>query len=388
MKEPLSEFFYQSFHSLAGAYIHIPFCKQACIYCDFHFSTLEKDRGAMTMAIIKEAQLRKDFLPQQALKSIYFGGGTPSVVPIADIEKIIEALDNLYGIDASAEITLEANPDDLNEAYLTELSRSPVNRLSIGIQSFKEADLSFMNRAHSAKEAIGCLESLAKYGFDNYSIDLIYGLPNQSPEDWLWQMEHLKTFDIPHFSAYALTVESKTKLAYLQAKGAVELKDENAAKHFELLQDFAKKEGYEHYELSNFARPGKRAVHNGSYWEGTAYLGLGPSAHSYNGKERSWNVANNALYLKALEQDGLALEKEILEEKDRFNEMLMTRLRLLEGISEREINSFSPVFQRHWLKESRKLLATGKLVQFSEGYRIPSEWRFFSDGIAADLFYT
>lgn len=371
---------------MAGLYIHIPFCKQACIYCDFHFSTLQKDRAAMSKAIIAEAALRKNYLQGHALDSLYFGGGTPSVLPLEDIHALIEAIDDLFGIKEGAEICLEANPDDLSEDYLKGLAASPVNRLSIGIQSFKAEHLEFMNRAHSAEEAKHCLQLLPDYGFDNYSIDLIYGLPNQSNKDWEWQLEHLKTFQVPHFSAYALTVESKTKLAHLEAKGKLKVEEERAAEHFKILQDFAKREGFEHYELSNFAKPGCRAIHNGNYWEGKPYLGLGPAAHSFNGRQRSWNVSNNALYLKAIEAGKLAFDQEELSERDQFNEMIMTRLRLLDGISEQLILSFPSKFQLHWEKESQRLLKNSKLIYKNGVYRIPESWRFFSDGIAADTF--
>lgn len=373
---------------MAGIYIHIPYCKQACVYCDFHFSTLGKDKDAMSEAILKEAELRKDYLDGESISSIYFGGGTPSTLAYSEIQRIIERLSNSFRIKDGAEITLEANPDDLDISYLKGLKSTAVNRLSVGIQSFKESDLRFMNRAHTAKEAESSLRLMQELGFDNYSIDLIYGLPGQSANHWQEQMQQLLDFSVPHFSAYALTVEEKTELAFLQASGKVKVEEERAAEHFALLQDFVKIHGYEHYELSNFAKPGQRARHNSSYWDGSTYLGLGPSAHSFNGKQRSWNKANNALYLKALQSGQLIAEQEDLSEKDQYNESLMTSLRLMEGISLATYRTWPNRFQEHWDRESQKLLKLGKLEERDGRWRIPDPWRFYSDGIAADLFYT
>lgn len=372
---------------MAGIYLHIPFCKQACVYCDFHFSTLSKDRETMPKALIREAKLRKDYLEGEMVHSIYFGGGTPSLLPVAQIQEIIDALKALFTISDTAEISLEANPDDLSESYLEALSASAVNRLSIGIQSFKQSDLDFMNRAHTVEEARFSLKALKRYGFDNYTIDLIYGLPGQSDADWRWQLQQLAEYQVPHFSAYALTVEEKTKLAHLQNKGEVKVEEECAARHFAILQDEVEKLGYEHYELSNFARPGHRAVHNSAYWQAKPYLGLGPSAHSYNGTARAWNLANNKLYLTALEKDQLALSEEQLTEVDRFNEWLMTSLRLKEGISEAKLRTYQAELQDHALKEIGRIEERGQLKKREDAWFIPKEWRFHSDGIAAELFF-
>ncbi len=342
----------------------------------------------MPGALLAEAQLRKDYLSGAPIDSVYFGGGTPSILPVKEIERIITGLREQFEIKPEAEITLEANPDDLQPAYLEALAESSVNRLSVGIQSFKQSDLDFMNRAHNAAEALACLEALPNYGFENYSIDLIYGLPEQSAEDWLEQLQYLQRFKVPHFSAYALTIEEKTKLAYLQKKGEVKVEDERAAEHFELLQQEAERMGYQHYELSNFALPRKRAIHNSNYWQAKPYLGLGPSAHSFNGGSRAWNRANNKLYLQAIEKEHLALEEEHLSEKDRYNEWLMTGLRLIEGIAQQELEKFSPELRSYALREINRLLQQGKLEENQRAWRIPRSWRFYSDGIAADLFYT
>jgi len=372
---------------MAGVYLHIPFCHQACVYCDFHFSTLERDRKSMPAALLKELALRRDYLNQSKLDTIYFGGGTPSVLDPMTLQGIIDGLKEYYHWDDSTEITIEANPDDLNEEFFKALKDTEVNRLSIGIQSFKDEDLRLMNRAHSAEESRACLKLAAKYGFNNLSIDLIYGLPNQSEADWLQQLSILKDFELGHFSAYALTVEEKTVLDHWVKSGKVKLEEEAAARHFKLLQEFAAKEAYEHYELSNFAKANCRAVHNHSYWEGKSYLGLGPSAHSYNGKARHWNISNNALYLKAIEAGDLHLEQEDLSLVDRYNEWLMVSLRLEEGLKLADLERFDKDLQDHFWKEFQRQESLANLKQNSGRIYIPADKRFYSDGIASDLFY-
>lgn len=372
---------------MAGLYLHIPFCHQACVYCDFHFSTLERDRKAMPAALVKEAALRSDYLSQRKLQSIYFGGGTPSVLPPSQLQAVLEGLKSHFDWDQGAEITIEANPDDLNEEFFKALNDTEINRLSIGIQSFKEEDLHLMNRAHSARESHACLEWAAKYGYSNLSIDLIYGLPQQSEADWNRQLAFLKQYELGHFSAYALTVEPKTVLEHWVKAGKVHMDEDAASRHFKLLQDFASGENYDHYELSNFAKPGCRAVHNHSYWEGKPYLGLGPSAHSYNGRARHWNIANNALYLKGIESGHMEMEQERLNETDRFNEWLMVSLRLQEGLAVADLEGFEQVYQKHFWKDFQRQEALSNLKREAGRVYIPAEKRFFSDGIASDLFY-
>jgi len=372
---------------MSGIYIHIPFCKQACVYCDFHFSTVQTNREQMVEAIIAEAKQRRKYLDSPKVSSLYFGGGTPSILGAEKIGWLIEAMQSLFDIEAEAEITLEANPDDLSEDYLAELQKSPINRLSVGIQSFKEGDLRFMNRAHNATESIRCLELLPHYGFENYTIDLIYGLPEQSLEDWLWQLSFLKRFKVPHFSAYALTVEEKTLLHHQVEKGQVSLKEDMAHQHFVALQDFAKTEGYNHYELSNFCKPSAHSRHNTSYWQSKPYLGLGPSAHSFNGSSRTWNVANNALYLKGLEAGTNFAKTESLGTNDLYNELVMTRLRLSEGLNLLELKQLGgEACYQYCLGEAKSELAKGRLRRRDEHLYIPAEYRFQSDGIAASLF--
>jgi len=284
---------------MAGIYIHIPFCKQACHYCDFHFSTTMKKKDDMIDALIHEIYLRKEEI-NEAIETIYFGGGTPSVLTNDEINQILESIFSLFDVIENPEITLEANPDDLSEARILSLSKSKINRLSIGIQSFFEDDLKTMNRAHNAKEALHCLEIATKY-FENISIDLIYGMPNMSLEKWQSNIEIALNLNIPHISSYALTVEPKTALATLIKKGKIANTDDALAhEHFLILVEMLENEGFVHYELSNFGKPKFFSKNNSAYWLGKKYLGIGPSAHSFNGKNRSWNIANNAIYIQKI----------------------------------------------------------------------------------------
>lgn len=373
---------------MAGVYIHIPFCKQACVYCDFHFSTSHGRKADMVQAIMAEAKLRKDFLPKGKLKSLYFGGGTPSLLRANEVNALVDKVDRLFGLEENAEITLEANPDDLKEGYLKELRQTPVNRLSIGVQSFDEEDLRFMKRAHSAEESQQCLQLAQDLGFEKLTIDLIYGLPAMDVKRWLKQLQKMAALNIPHFSAYALTVEPKTELAHQISTGKRRPLDEDMAlQHFQTLQKFALENHYQHYELSNFCRPGREAVHNSSYWFGAPYLGLGPSAHSFRGRERCWNVANNYRYLKAIEKAELPLEWEQLSKTEAYNERVMTRLRLAKGLNLAEIEmDFGQEFLAHCKKEAQAELNTGRLEEANGFFKVPAEKRFESDGIAAALF--
>jgi oxygen-independent coproporphyrinogen-3 oxidase len=288
---------------MAGIYIHIPFCKQACYYCDFHFSTSLKKKDELLAALKKELQLRKNEFEDITVETIYFGGGTPSLLSQKELEEILESVYDNYSIVDNPEITLEANPDDLSKSKILDLSKSAVNRLSIGIQSFFDADLKLMNRAHSAVEAELSLE-LARDYFINISIDLIYGIPGASNEQWAQNIEKALSFKVPHISSYALTVEPKTALASFIKKGLVEnVDDEKAHDQFHLLKAKLEDEGFVHYELSNFGKEGYFSQNNSAYWQGKPYLGIGPSAHSFNGIQRGWNVRNNIKYIKALQQN-------------------------------------------------------------------------------------
>ena len=368
-------------------YIHIPFCKQACHYCNFHFSTSLKYRKEMLDAIILEMELRKDYLPEDSLQTIYFGGGTPSLLNLSELELIFEHIQKHFTIAPDAEITLEANPDDLHLQKLKELWQSPINRLSIGIQSFIAKDLQFMNRAHSAKESITCLEHAKNVGFDNLSIDLIYGTPTLSDADWQKNITTIFDFQIPHISCYCLTVEPGTALDHFVKKGkAAAVNEEQAARQFEQLISAMKANGYLHYEISNFAKPGHFAQHNSNYWLGTSYLGLGPSAHSFNINSRQWNVANNAKYLKAIAENQVPFEKEILTPAQQYNEYVMTSLRTIWGCDLQKIGSFGTKVYEHFLKQIQIFVKEKKVVEKEGKYVLSTSGKLLADRIAMELF--
>jgi len=374
---------------LAGIYIHIPYCSQACTYCDFHFSTRLQNKSKLVKALCAEISLQEDYLEGDEISSIYFGGGTPSVLSSGELDKVFKAIYDHHAVKEDAEITLEANPDDLTDEHLIMLSDSPVNRLSIGIQSFDEDDLKFMNRSHTAHQARNCVAKARQFGFDNITVDLIYAVPGRDVTHWQKQVDEALRLAVPHLSSYALTVEKETVLAHWIKKGEVNAPDDTIAQEqFFRLSESLSKAGFEHYEVSNFAQPGKRAVHNSSYWTGESYLGIGPSAHSFNGSSRQWNVSNNHLYMNAIESEELFFDKETLSLADRFNEAVMTNLRRKEGLELAAVDQqFGAEFGQFLAEESEKLLKSGKLQQSQGRLFIPLEQRFFSDGIASELFY-
>ncbi len=368
-------------------YIHIPFCKQACHYCDFHFSTSMKRKEEIVLALIREIQLRKNEFHGEIIETIYFGGGTPSVLTNAEILSLIEAVYENFEVIENPEITLEANPDDLSEERIIALSKTPINRLSIGIQSFFEDDLKLMNRAHNSDEAQKSLAIATKY-FDNISVDLIYGIPGLTNEMWLENIETALRFGIPHISSYALTVEPKTALHKLIQTGKIaEPKDDVAQDHFEVLVRTLTDNGFIHYELSNFGKPDYFSQNNSSYWLGKKYLGIGPSAHSFDGKSRSWNIANNMLYLKSISADKLPHEIEILTQQDRYNEYVMTGLRTIWGVSlERIEKEFGKDYLNYLLNQADKFLIDGLLSIAENVMTTTAKGKFLADGIASDLF--
>lgn len=377
---------------MAGIYIHIPFCKQACYYCDFHFSTSLKRKEDMLMAIKRELEIRKDELNKEHIETIYFGGGTPSILKIDELRMLLNTIYENYEVVDDAEITLEANPDDLSAKKIKELSKLPINRLSIGIQSFFDDDLKFMNRAHTAEESKKCLTEATKY-FDNITIDLIYGVPNMGNEKWLLNLKTAFDFKIPHISSYALTVEEKTVLHKLIEKGKVPPVDENLAlEHYNILVAETEKRGFVNYEISNFGNPAYFSKHNTSYWFGEKYLGIGPSAHSFTGFERSWNVSNNTKYIKALLVDELPSEKEQLSEINRFNEYIMTGLRTIWGVSFQKIEKeFGAMYLQELKKSAERHIKSGllevELRSFSGKVLVTTKkGKFLADGIASDLF--
>ncbi|WP_418512391.1 radical SAM family heme chaperone HemW [Corallibacter sp.] len=376
---------------MSGIYIHIPFCKQACHYCDFHFSTSLKKKEKLIQALITELELRKKAFDNVIVSTIYFGGGTPSLLSDEEIQAIIKAVYKNFEVAENPEITLEANPDDLTDAKIKELAASPINRLSIGIQSFFEDDLKAMNRAHNASEAQACLEKATRY-FDNITIDLIYGIPNMSLEKWQQNLDIAFQFGINHISSYALTVEPKTALDSFIKKGAYPPVNEALAQsHFNHLVAETKKQGFVHYEISNFGKPHFFSKHNTSYWQGKPYLGIGPSAHSFLGKTRSWNVANNTKYIQAISQGELPETSEVLSVTDQYNEYVMTGLRTIWGVSLDKIeNDFGTVYKNFILKEAEIFLSKTLLVVEQENHqsvlKTTSKGKFLVDGIASELF--
>jgi oxygen-independent coproporphyrinogen-3 oxidase len=372
---------------MSGIYIHIPFCKQACHYCDFHFSTSLKKKDEMVLALAKEITLRKDEFKGETVETIYFGGGTPSILQTSDLRLLIDTVFQNYKVVDNPEITVEANPDDLTEERIIDLSTNKVNRLSIGIQSFFEDDLKLMNRAHNVDEAKKCLEIATKY-FDNITIDLIYGMPNMSNEKWLLNVEWALAYNIPHISSYALTVEPKTALHQFIKQGVIpQLDDELAQEHFNLLVEKLEENGFIHYELSNFGKENYFSKNNSSYWLGKKYIGIGPSAHSYDGKKRGWNVSNNSLYLKSLAENKVPIETETLTKTDRYNEYIMTGLRTIWGVSlDRIETEFGPKYLEYLNQQSAKYIEDHLLFVDDNVLRTTISGKFLGDGIASDLF--
>lgn len=372
---------------MSGIYIHIPFCKQACHYCDFHFSTSLKKKEEMVLALAKEIEMRKSEFQDEVVETIYFGGGTPSILEISDLKLLIDAVYFNYNVTENPEITVEANPDDLAKERIIELSNNRINRLSIGIQSFFEDDLKMMNRAHNSEEAKECLEFATQY-FDNISVDLIYGIPEMSNAKWLQNIETALSFNIPHISSYALTVEPKTALHSFIQKGIIpQPDDEVAQEHFQILVDKLSENDFIHYELSNFGKENYFSKNNSSYWLGKKYIGIGPSAHSYDGEKRSWNVSNNTLYLKSIQENKLPSETEILSKTDRYNEYVMTGLRTIWGISlDRIETEFGTTYLDYLNQQAAKYIEDHLLFVDENILRTTKKGKFLSDGIASDLF--
>lgn len=371
---------------MSGIYIHIPFCKQACHYCDFHFSTSLKKKSELVEALCRELVLRKDEI-DGTIETIYFGGGTPSLLTREELDLIFKTIYENYTVAEFAEVTLEANPDDLTEEKIKQLADSPINRLSIGIQSFFEEDLKLMNRAHNAKEAEQCLTLATRY-FDNISLDLIYGIPGMSNDRWQQNIEKALSFGIPHISSYALTVEPKTALYTFIKKGIVPPIDEELAEqHFHTLIKMLTHKGFVHYELSNFGKEGYFSRNNTAYWQGKPYLGIGPSAHSFDGNTRSWNVSNNTLYIKSIEKNELPSETETLTTTDHYNEYIMTGLRTMWGVSLNRVEKeFGTKIKDYLIQQAQKHIETQLLYVDRDTLLVTKKGKFLSDGLSADLF--
>ena len=375
---------------MSGIYIHIPFCKQACYYCNFHFSTSLRQKDELIAALIEEIQLSRTFDAEgnDIIETIYFGGGTPSLLSVKDIELILNSIHAKFIVAPGAEITLEANPDDVSADRLDLWKTLGINRLSIGIQSFLNEELAWMNRAHNASQAADCIHLVKRAGFDNFSVDLIYGSPLLSNEDWKRNVDTIIRQEIPHISCYALTVEPDTALdkMILQHKKKAVDPDKQAAQLI-LLMNWLQQGGYEHYEISNFAKPGFRSSHNSSYWQGKKYYGFGPSAHSFDGRSRRWNIANNALYIQSLKSGLIPFEEEHLTITQQLNEYIMISLRTMEGLDlsvaterfgEPIAVALASKAGRHIKDRNMRLHAT-RLILTEQG-------KLLADGIAADLF--
>lgn len=373
---------------MAGVYIHIPFCRKACHYCDFHFSTSLKEKDALVDSLCEEIELRKDYLKDKNISTIYFGGGTPSLLEEDDIKKILDKVSKHFTLAPDTEITLEANPDDLSKEKLKALKNAGINRLSIGIQSFYDEDLILMNRTHNAKQAVSAVKDAQDTGFSNISIDLIYGLPNLSMQRWQHNLQQAFELQVPHLSAYSLTVEQRTALNHMVKEGKVVLPEEFlVVEQFTMLMETAEKNGFVHYEISNFSKKGMESKHNSSYWKNEHYLGVGPSAHSFDGISRQWNISNNAIYIKKIKSGEDWFEKEELTEADRYNEYIMTRLRTIWGINldfvkknfgEEKLDSF--------VKQLQPFISSGDLQHGEENVFLTRKGKLLADKIASDLF--
>lgn len=373
---------------MAGIYIHIPFCKKACHYCNFHFSVSMQQKDEMIKSICREAELRQGYITEK-VDTIYFGGGTPSLLTATDLSMLLEKFRALFMINESGEVTLEANPDDINSSKLAEWKSIGINRLSIGVQSFFDQDLQWMNRAHTAEQALKSIQLAQEIELNNISIDLIYGVPTLTDEQWKQNIKTALSLNIPHLSCYALTVEPKTALQKMIEQHKTENIDaDKQGRQFELLMEWMEAAGYEHYEISNFAKRGKQSKHNSSYWRGKHYLGLGPSAHSFNGLSRQWNISNNALYLNQIRENIVPYEIEQLTSTQQLNEYIMTSLRTSEGISlSSVINKWGEVSAEKIAASSEKYRSQGMIYKEDNHLILTRKGKLFADGIAAELFF-
>ncbi|HCW07653.1 MAG TPA: coproporphyrinogen III oxidase [Cytophagales bacterium] len=373
---------------MAGIYIHIPFCKQACHYCDFHFSTSKQNQEGLVNAISKEIDLQKEYLEREGIETIYFGGGTPSLLSEKELKQILEAIARNHSIKANPEITLEANPDDLSEANLRMLKSCGITRLSIGVQSFDDQILQFLNRAHGSSDALQCLDRSRAAGFSNISVDLIYAIPAQSLSRFEKNLQTLLEFSPEHISAYALTIEERTVFGNWQKKGKLlASSDEEAAIQMEKLIDVLQSAGYEHYEISNFSKPRFHSRHNTSYWQQKKYLGIGPSAHSFNGHSRQFNIQNNSIYIRSIEQNKIPFEREILTQANKINEYLFTTIRTSTGC---KMTYLKTQLSFDILSEKENELSNFiglDLITLTDNYLyLTKKGKLLADKIAADLF--
>ncbi len=372
---------------MAGIYIHIPFCKQACNYCNFHFSTSLALKDAMLQAINKEIATKPKV--ENAIETIYFGGGTPGILPVCDIEDLLTNIKNNFSLNTNTEITLEANPDDISTEKLNAWKIIGINRLSLGVQSFDDAELKWMNRAHKASAALEAIAKIHQAGYENFSVDLIFGSPLQTKTQLQQNLEIITEFNVPHISCYALTVEDKTKLGRDVQKKIIKSPDsELQAEMYLQVKDFLTGHGYQHYETSSYCKPGYKSRHNSNYWCGVPYIGFGPSAHSYDGYEkRSWNIANNALYIKYVENNQPYFEEEILTLENKHNEYVMLALRTADGLSLHEIEKRFGTGQASRLQKIIDQMPAGQVYFSAKGnVCLSAQASLYADGIAAQLF--
>jgi oxygen-independent coproporphyrinogen-3 oxidase len=372
---------------MAGIYIHIPFCKQKCTYCDFHFSTtFEKYRSDMIDALCLEIVNRKAYLENVEINSIYFGGGTPSLLLEVELNQILNTVNEHFSVASNIELTIETNPDDVSDENLKVWKAAGINRLSIGLQSFKSEDLEWMNRAHTAEESLNCVKKAKKYGFENITVDLMYGLPNLTNSDWKNHILTAVGLGVTHISAYCLTIEENTVLdSWVKNKKIVPSSENEQSEQFNLLIETLEENGFEQYEISNFCKPNCEAVHNTNYWKSEPYLGIGPSAHSFNGTERSWNVRNNTKYIQFVNDGEVHFESETLTPQDQYNEMLLTGLRTRYGVDLNRLNgiiALEPTFDHQILD----LINDGLMSKKKHTLVLTKKGRLMADRIASDLF--
>ena len=382
---------------MSGIYLHIPFCKSKCAYCNFFSLVTEKKIDDYVLALKKEIINRKSYLGDDVVKTIYFGGGTPSLLPVKYVEEILELLHKNYNIISNPEVTLEINPDTIDKDKMLELKHLGVNRMSVGIQSFNDDDLRYLGRRHDSRHALQVLDDLSSVGFDRITLDLIYGMPTLTEEKWNHNLDIFFSTGISHLSAYALTVEPKTILGQkIEKEELQEVSEEDTIRHYNILVERTKENGFEHYEISNFAKEGCRSQHNSIYWQDVKYLGLGPSAHSYDGDSRQWNVSNLTKYIQFVNSDtdldtdtdmGRYYEREILSKEDKYNEYVMTSLRTSWGCNVDKIErDYGKSYAHNFLENIKKYLDSGIMLMKNNNFILTDEGMLFADGIAADLF--
>ena len=373
---------------MAGIYIHVPFCKQACHYCDFHFVTSLKHGNELVASLVKEIKLQKDYFKGETIETIYFGGGTPSLLGEVEVNLLINTITDIHSVASDAEITLEANPDDLSREKLKALKQTPVNRFSIGLQSFFDDDLQWMNRVHRSAEAEASVKRAQDTGFENITVDLIYGYPMLTDAKWKHNLDKVFELGVPHVSAYSMTVEPRTALAsFIKQKKQAPMNEEQSAAQFTYMMDAMQQKGFEHYEISNFCKQGAYSRHNSNYWKGVKYLGLGPSAHSYNGETRQWNIANNTKYMQTLGKGEIPAETEVLIETNRLNEYIMTSLRTMWGLDIDKLNSIAAASANVLLIEAVPFFDKEWIVQKDNIIYLTQAGKLYADHIASALFF-